>query len=154
MRCEHIGGVLLLGVALLAAGCAASSSSSGEDDLAQIHATLARQAEAWSRGDFHEFVAGYARNPERSTFVGGDGTLVRGRDALEARYRAKYHGRQGRLEFEILETRRIGNDAWLVFGTWRLERPPDHPHGPFTLVFERAKDGGFEIVHDHSSSAE
>jgi len=134
---------------LLAAACAHPAASDA-DDRAAIERVLREQGEAWDRGDLHAFVAGYAES-ERMTFVGKGGAIVRGRAALEERYRKSYpEGQRGKLTFGDLEFRRLGPDAWLVLGKWSLELPPENPHGVFTLVFERG-DRGLQILHDHSS---
>ncbi len=123
-------------------------------DVAEIEALLRAQTDAWNRGDLHAFVAGYAESELRMTFVGSKGTVVRGRAALEERYLKSYpQGQRGRLTFDDLDIRRVGPDAYLVLGRWALARPPDDPHGMFTLVFERGPEG-LQIVHDHSSGAE
>jgi uncharacterized protein (TIGR02246 family) len=164
---EHIGAAralvaaaLAVGLASLLDGCAARCGALANDpaDVAAIRATLDAQTAAWNRGDVHAFVAGYALSPQRMTFVGSKGVIVRGRDALEERYRKSYPaGRQGTLTFDELEVSRLGPDDYLVVGRWALARPPDDPHGVFSLVFERAAAGDgerrLEIVHDHSSSA-
>lgn len=143
---------------LLAAGCAGSGHAPAERrdcapaDVAAIEALLAAQAQAWTEGDLHAFVAPYAAS-DRMVFVSSRGDLVRGRAALEARYRKAYQpGATGTLTFDELDFRRIGHDAYVVVGRWHLARPPDDPHGRFTLVLERGADG-FEIVHDHSSDS-
>lgn len=140
--------------AWLAAACATPRGplAPDPDDVRAIEALLAAQTAAWNRGDLAAFVAGYAQSG-RMTFVGGRGDVVRGRAALEERYRASYPaGSGGVLAFGDLDLRRLGPDAYLVLGTWRLSRPPDDPHGRFTLVFERGEHG-LEILHDHSSDA-
>jgi len=154
-RRQHIG-ALAAGALLAAAlpACRADGGAADAEAAAAIEALLAGQTEAWNRGDLHAFVAGYAESEQRMTYVGSKGTLVRGRAALEQRYRASYPaGERGTLAFRDLDVRPVGRDAWIVFGRWTLERPPDHPHGVFTLVVERGP-GGLEIVHDHSSGSE
>lgn len=139
-------------VLLFVAACALPAASES-DDRAAIARVLHEQGEAWNRGDLHAFVAGYAES-ERMTFVGKGGAIVRGRAALEARYRKSYpEGKRGELAFGDLDVRRLGPDDYLVLGTWKLELPPENPHGVFTLVFERSASG-FEIIHDHSSGAD
>src|SRR5262249_20262734 len=109
------------------------------DDRAAIERILREQGEAWNRGDLHAFLAGYAES-DRMTYIGKGGAIVRGRAALEERYKRSYpEGRRGTLTFGDLDLRRLGPDSWLVLGTWRLELPPENPHGPFTLVFERGE---------------
>lgn len=122
------------------------------NDVAAIESLLAAQTAAWNRGDLHAFVASYAQSP-RMTFVGAKGVIVRGRAALEERYRKSYPtGQTGALTFDDLDMRRLGSDAYLVLGRWSLARPPDDPHGRFTLVLERGPNG-LEIIHDHSSDS-
>ncbi len=164
MAAEHIGGLerrralAAAAVALVAlgGGCTSGRTRSrapDPDDVTAIEALLAAQGEAWNRGDLHDFVAGYAAS-ERMTFVGAKGTITRGRAELEERYRKAYpSGQEGRLTFDELEIRRVGPDAYVVLGRWALARPPDDPHGRFTLVLERG-DAGMEIIHDHSSDAD
>ena len=136
-------------IALAVASCA-TPRQPDHADVAAIAVLLSDQAAAWNRGDLHAFVAGYGESA-RTTFVGGDGTLVRGRAALEARYRKAYPaGQEGTLTFGDLDVRRLSDDCYVVVGKWALARPPDDPHGVFTLVLERGANG-LEIVHDHSS---
>jgi beta-aspartyl-peptidase (threonine type) len=154
---QHTRAAALLAALLVTiAGCAAPGSRRAPDhaDVAAIESLLRAQTDAWNRGDLHAFVAGYAESPERMTFVGSKGEIVRGRAALEARYRKSYpEGKQGTLRFSELDVRRVGPNAYVVLGKWALARPPDDPHGLFTLLFERG-ERGLEIVHDHSSGAE
>jgi beta-aspartyl-peptidase (threonine type) len=150
--------VLALALAAGAVGCRGTLRSSDAripdpDDVRAIERLLAEQDAAWDRGDLAGFVAGYAEG-ERMTYVGKGGAIVRGRRALEDRYRASYpEGRRGTLSFSELDVRRVGRDAYLVLGRWALDLPPDHPHGRFTLVLERGANG-LEIIHDHSSGSD
>ena len=146
---------LALALALLSAACAgpAATRATEAEDRAAIERILQEQDAAWNRGDLHAFVAGYAES-ERMTYVGKGGAIVRGRAALEERYRRSYpEGKRGTLTFGDLDVRRLGPDDYLVRGTWALALPPENPHGVFTLVFERGEHG-LAIVHDHSSGAD
>ena len=150
---------LALGFAVAAAAAAAACAgpaatrATEAEDRAEIQRILHDQDEAWSRGDLHAFVAGYAEG-ERMTYVGKGGAIVRGRAALEERYRRSYpEGKRGTLTFGDLDVRRLGPDDYLVLGTWALALPPENPHGVFTLVFERGEHG-LAIIHDHSSGAD
>jgi uncharacterized protein (TIGR02246 family) len=147
--------LLALAVATAAAACArpAATRATEAEDRVAIERVLREQDEAWNRGDLHAFVAGYAES-ERMTYVGKGGAIVRGRAALEERYRRSYpEGKRGTLTFGDLDVRRLGPDDYLVLGTWALALPPDNPHGVFTLVFERGEHG-LSIIHDHSSGAD
>ena len=145
-------------IVILAAlgGCVAGSRATPAPDardVEAIHSVLTAQTKSWNEGDVAGFVRGYAES-ERMTFIGSDGKVIRGRAALEERYRRSYSpGRMGTLTFQDLDIRRVGPDAYVVLGKWALARPPDDPHGVFTLLFERGPQG-LQIVHDHSSGAE
>ncbi len=70
---------------------------------AEVTAVLEAQAAAWNRGDLEAFCALYAADASFASPTG----LVRGRDAVRARYRTKYPdaASRGRLSFAIEETR-------------------------------------------------
>ena len=69
---------------------------------AEIAGLLQAQAVAWNRGDLEAFCSVYAAD---AAFASPSG-LTRGRDAVLARYRAKYPdaAARGTLSFEIVET--------------------------------------------------
>lgn len=133
--------------AALACGCAGRVS----DPASALAGILDAQAEAWNQGDIEGFMRPYWRS-EELTFSAG-GTTHRGFERTLARYRMRYPTpeRMGRLSFSELEVRRLGGDAALVLGRWRLERDPDPIGGNFSLVFERRR-GRWVIVHDHTSA--
>jgi beta-aspartyl-peptidase (threonine type) len=119
-------------------------------DDAAIRAVLAAQVAAWNRGDVDGFMNGYARSGA-TEFVGGD-KLTRGWQTVRDRYKKKYDSREkmGTLHFSELKITRLGGDAALVIGRWRLIRKSDKPQGRFTLLFRRTPQG-WRIVHDHTS---
>lgn len=138
---------LLAGVALLpAVGC---SQARPEPEL-QIVNVLNAQADAWNRGDLDAFLAHYWRSDDL-TFSSG-GSTTRGWAATRARYKERYPTaeRMGRLEFDRLEVRLLGNDAALVLGRWCLRPDDDSRGGNFSLVFRRMGNR-WVIVHDHTS---
>ena len=45
-----------------------------------------------------------------------------------------------------------GKKNAVVIGRWALQREKDNPHGRFTLLFRKFKEG-WRVVHDHTSSA-
>jgi len=118
----------------------------------EIRAVIRAQQEAWNRGDIDAFMNGYAR-ARSTTFVSED-TVRRGWDMVRARYKQKYSDRakMGTLTFSELEINLLSPDAAAVLGRWQLQRAEDRPHGRFTLIFRRTKDG-WKIVHDHTSAA-
>ncbi len=117
-----------------------------------VRAVLAAQSQAWNRGDIEGYMDGYARSPE-TVFVSGD-DVTRGWQPVLDRYQKKYDSRDkmGTLTYSDLEITALGNDAAVVLGRWHLQRAKDEPHGRFTLLFRKRKQG-WKIVHDHSSSA-
>ena len=118
--------------------------------IAAIRAVIDAQSEAWNRGDIEGFMGGYWRSPE-TVFISGD-SLTRGWQTVLYRYKKNYDSREkmGTLTFSDLEITPMGNDAAVVVGRWHLQRAKDEPHGRFTLVFRKTKQG-WRIVHDHTS---
>jgi len=120
--------------------------------LAAIRAVLDAQRDAWNRGDIEGYMDGYARSAD-TVFVSGD-NVNRGWQTVLDRYKKNYNSREkmGTLTFSDLEITLVGNDAAIVLGRWHLKRANDEPHGRFTLIFRRTRQG-WRIVHDHTSSA-
>ena len=56
----------------------------------------------------------------------------------------------GRLTFSDLEITLLSKHSAVVLGSWSLARTNDNPHGKFTLIFRKFKDG-WRIVQDHTS---
>jgi ketosteroid isomerase-like protein len=117
-----------------------------------IRAVLDAQRDNWNRGDIEAYMDGYARS-EDTVFVSGD-NVTRGWQTVLERYKKNYDSREkmGTLTFSDLETTLVGNDAAVVLGRWHLKRATDEPHGRFTLIFRKIKQG-WKIIHDHTSSA-
>jgi len=112
---------------------------------------LRLQEAAWNRGDIDGFMDGYDRS-ESITFSSDRG-VTRGWEAVRERYRKRYPDRaaMGTLAFSKIELVRLGSDAALITGEWRLERAGDSPAGVFSVVLERLP-AGWKIVHDHTSA--
>ena len=120
--------------------------------VASVKAVLDAQVAAWNRGDVEGYMDGYWRSDE-TVFVSGD-SLTRGWQTVLARYKKNYDSREkmGTLTFSDLEITAIGSDAAIAIGRWHLQRAKDEPHGRFTLIFRKTRQG-WRIVHDHTSSA-
>jgi len=130
--------------------CAAPEQAS--NSVAEIQYVLTAQQDAWNRGDIDAFMNGYAQSAS-TVFVSED-ELRRGWETVRDRYRVKYSDRakMGTLSFSDIEVTMLSPDAAAVLGRWRLKRPNDEPHGRFTLIFKRLREGWL-IVHDHTSAA-
>lgn len=120
--------------------------------IAAIRAVLDAQSAAWNRGDVEGYMDGYARSAD-TVLVSGD-NVTRGWQTVLDRYKKNYNSREkmGTLTFSELEFTLLGNNTATVLGRWHLKRAGDEPHGRFTLIFKRTKQG-WRIIHDHTSSA-
>jgi uncharacterized protein (TIGR02246 family) len=146
--------LLLVAIVPLAVAIQSSAKPSKRERaiIAAVRAVLDAQRDAWNRGDVEGYMDGYARSPN-TVFVSGD-NVTRGWQTVLDRYRKNYDSREkmGTLTFSDLEITPLGNDAAIVLGRWHLQRTKDEPHGRFTLILRRTKQG-WKIVHDHTSSA-
>lgn len=120
--------------------------------IAVIRAVLDAQRDAWNRGDIEGYMDGYERS-EQTVFVSGD-NLTRGWQTVLDRYKKNYNTREkmGTLTFSDLEITLPGKESAVVLGRWHLKRVGDEPHGRFTLIFKKTRQG-WKIIHDHTSSA-
>jgi len=115
-----------------------------------IRKVMDDQAAAWNRGDIDAFMEGYWRS-DKLTFVSGT-DVTRGWQPTLDRYKKRYDTRakMGTLTFSELEITILSKDAAVVLGSWSLAREKDNPHGKFTLIFRKFKEG-WRIVMDHTS---
>jgi ketosteroid isomerase-like protein len=136
----------------LSAPHVAETNTRSDRIVAAVRAVLDAQVDAWNRGDIEAYMAGYWRS-DKTIFISGD-SLTRGWETVVARYKKVYDSREkmGTLTFSELEITPIGSDAVIALGRWHLQRAQDEPHGRFTLIFRKTKQG-WRIVHDHTSSA-
>ncbi|MGH9971270.1 MAG: YybH family protein [Pyrinomonadaceae bacterium] len=118
---------------------------------AAVRGVLDAQRDAWNQGDIEGYMDGYARSLD-IIFISGD-SLTRGWQTVHDRYKKTYDSREkmGTLTFSDVEVNVLTNDAAIMIGRWHLQRTKDEPHGRFTLIFRRTKQG-WKIVHDHTSS--
>jgi len=136
--------MLFLSILFLASSVFAQGNAAKE-----IRKVMDDQAAAWNRGDLEAFMKGYW-NSEKLVFVGSE--VTRGWQPTLDRYKTAYGTREkmGTLTFSDLEITLLSNDAAVVLGSWSLARATDNPHGKFTLVFRKFKEG-WRIVMDHTS---
>jgi len=108
------------------------------------------QAIAWNHGDIDAFMVGYWRS-DKLAFVSGE-NVTRGWQSTLDRYKRTYDSRakMGTLTFSDLEITVLSKDSAVVLGSWALQREGDKPHGKFTLIFRKFKEG-WRIVMDHTS---
>src|SRR5438105_3553867 len=84
----HFMWTKLRGLFVLAAALAGCAGPDVSRDRKEIQDVLARQAEAWNRGDLEAFLVGYWRS-DQTVFAGGD-KVHRGFEAMARRYREAY----------------------------------------------------------------
>jgi ketosteroid isomerase-like protein len=120
--------------------------------IAAIRTVIETQRDAWNKGDIEGYMDGYDRS-DNTVFVSGD-TVTHGWQTVFDRYKKGYDTREkmGQLAFSDLEFTVLSKDSAVVVGRWLLKRANDEPHGRFTLIFKRTKQG-WRIIHDHTSSA-
>ncbi len=143
----------LLMILALTTQMKAQNSASGVTRLqVAVTAVLEAQRDAWNRGDIPGYMDGYARST-KTVFVSGD-TVTHGWQTVLERYQKNYNSKEamGTLTFSELEITPLGRDGAVVLGSWRLQRAQDQPHGKFTLIFRRTRQG-WKIIHDHTSAA-
>jgi uncharacterized protein (TIGR02246 family) len=128
------------------------AQSANDKSANAIRAVLEAQRDAWNKGDIEGYMDGYDRS-ENTIFVSGD-NVTRGWKTVLERYKKTYDSREkmGDLTFSDLEITVLSKDSAVVLGKWHLKRSNDEPHGRFTLVFKKTKQG-WRIIHDHTSSA-
>ena len=116
---------------------------------ADITKVMTDQATAWNNGDIDGFMQGYWKSPDL-VFVSSE--VTRGWQPTLDRYKKNYDSRakMGTLTFSELEIDVFSKNAAKVLGSWSLAREKDNPHGKFTLIFKKFKDG-WKIVQDHTS---
>jgi len=120
--------------------------------IGAIRAVIEAQCDAWNKGDIEGYMDGYDRS-DRTVFVSGD-TVTHGWKKVLERYKKNYDTQEkmGELSFSDLDITMLGKESAVVLGRWQLNRSKDQPHGRFTLIFKKTKQG-WRIVHDHTSSA-
>ncbi len=116
----------------------------------EIKAVMNEQTAAWNRGDIEGFMQGYWNSPHL-VFVSG-ANVTKGWQPTLDRYKKNYDSRSkmGVLTFSDLSVEVLSKDSAVVLGSWALQREKDNPHGKFTLIFRKFRDG-WKIVHDHTS---
>jgi len=126
-------------------------SAAGNNTETQIRQVLSDQQQAWNNGNLEQFMQGYWQS-EKLRFASGNSFRFGWHTTL-ANYQKNYPDRatMGKLTFEIIEVKTLGQQHALVFGRWHLQRDSDTPNGLFSLTFEKIS-GHWRITQDHTSS--
>jgi uncharacterized protein (TIGR02246 family) len=119
-------------------------------DEKAIRKLLDDQARAWSRGDVEGYMQGYWKS-DSLMFIGKSGIHLSWQETL-ANYKKNYPDKaaMGKLNFDIIQVRRLSADYYYVVGKWMLTRSMGDLGGYYDLLLHKIK-GQWYIVADHSS---
>lgn len=119
-------------------------------DEAAIRNLLEEQRLAWNTGDLEAFMGTYWQS-DSLMFIGKSGVTYGWQNTLD-NYKKGYPdtAAMGKLNFDILEVKRLSGIYFFVVGKWHLTRSIGDVGGHFTLLFKKVKNK-WVIVADHSS---
>ena len=125
------------------------ANSQLKDELA-IRDVLNNQTIAWNTGNIEKFMQGYWQS-DSLKFIGKSGITYGWQKTLD-NYKKNYPDAtaMGKLDFTILDTKRLSALYYFVVGKWHLVRTSGDIGGYFTLLFKKIKNNWL-IVTDHSS---
>ena len=106
--------------------------------------------EAWNKGDISRFMDTYWQS-DSLMFIGKSGVTYGWKETKE-NYIQSYPdtAAMGKLDFKIIEVKRLSVLYFHVVGRWQLTRSIGNLSGHFTLLFKKVKNK-WVIVSDHSS---
>ena len=117
----------------------ALAAASPQADRAAILGTVHHMEDAWNRGDFRGYMAGF-KNPD-VIFVSG-GKFQDGWQGTLDHYIRDYGGsaeRRGKLHFYNMKVDVLAPDAAMLIGQYRLERGARLTEGVNTRLFRKLK---------------
>jgi ketosteroid isomerase-like protein len=138
-------------LALLLALAPVPAAASPASDRAAILSVVDRMEEAWNRGDFRGYMAGF-KKPD-VVFVSG-GKFQDGWQGTLDHYIRDYGGsaeRRGRLHFYNMRVDILAPDAAMLVGQYRLTRGPRVTEGVNTRLFRKIR-GHWLITMNHVSA--
>lgn len=127
----------------------ASAFAQTKDEIA-VKNVLSKQTLAWNSGSIENFMQGYWQS-DSLMFIGKSGVTYGWQKTLD-NYKKGYPdvAAMGKLDFTILQTKRLSPLYFFVAGKWHLARTVGDAGGYFTLVFKKIKNM-WVIISDHSS---
>ena len=137
---------------LLLSGCfiiTISLYAQSKDEVA-IRTALDESIIAWNKGDLHGFMNIYWQS-DSMTFISNNGITYGWQNTLND-YKKGYPDTtaMGKLQFEILNVKRISTLYFFIVGKWKLDRSIGNTEGVFSLIFRKVKKK-WVIVADHSN---
>ena len=127
---------------------AAANAQSKDETI--VRNVLETQRQAWNEGNVEKYMEGYWKS-DSLMFIGKSGVTYGWQKTLE-NYKKGYPdtAAMGKLDFDILEVKRLSVMYFFVVGKWHLTRSIGNVGGHFTLLFKKTKNR-WVIVADHSS---
>lgn len=124
-------------------------SAQSKDEQA-IRSLIEEQRLAWNAGDKEKYMQGYWQS-DSLMFIGKSGITYGWQKTLD-NYKKGYPDTtaMGKLDFDLLEVKRLSVMYFFVVGKWHLTRSIGNVGGHFTLLFKKVKNK-WVIVADHSS---
>jgi len=115
-----------------------------------IRTLIEEQRQAWNTGDKEKFMQTYWQS-DSLMFIGKSGVTYGWQKTLD-NYKKGYPDTtaMGKLDFDLLEVKKISTMYFFVVGKWHLTRSIGDVGGHFTLLFKKIKNK-WVIVADHSS---
>ncbi len=119
-------------------------------DEQQIKDAMTEQLNAWNAGDIDRYMETYWHS-DSLMFIGKSGPTY-GWEKTKANYKKGYPdtAAMGKLDFEIINMKRLSVLYYSVVGKWHLKRSIGDVGGAFTLLFKKIKKK-WVIIQDHSS---
>ena len=119
-------------------------------DETVIRSLIEEQRLAWNTGDVEKFMQTYWQS-DSLKFIGKSGVTYGWQNTIE-NYKKNYPdtAAMGKLDFNIIEVKRLSVLYFFVVGKWHLTRSIGDVGGHFTLLFKKIKNK-WVIVVDHSS---
>ena len=130
---------------------AALPPTSAKSDRAAILTDIQHMEDAWNRGDFRGYMAGFEK--PGVVFISG-GKFQDGWQGTLDHYIRDYGGspeRRGRLHFYNMKIDLLAPDAAMLIGQYRLERGTRVTEGVNTRLFRKIK-GKWLITMNHVSA--
>ena len=120
-----------------------------KDEVA-IRNAMNLQLAAWNAGDIDRFMGTYWSD-DSLMFIGKSGVTYGWQKTLE-NYKKGYPdtAAMGKLDFTILQAKRLSVMYFFVVGTWHLARIISDVGGAFTLLFWLVKGKWIVLVHPGS----
>jgi ketosteroid isomerase-like protein len=128
----------------------ANTISAQSKDEQIIRTLIEEQRQAWNMGDKEKFMQTYWQS-DSLMFIGKSGVTYGWQKTLD-NYKKGYPdtAAMGKLDFDLLEVKRLSVMYFFVVGKWHLTRSIGDVGGHFTLLFKKIKNK-WVIIADHSS---